>query len=189
MSLTKLRERLNQVLEQLESPKFLNSDGLGNEIGFWIFDYPAEHELVVREELVHIIKRLQKRHNFTHINIFAEIVALLEERGLFARACEREKQVGLEALKKNLSGPLQQDKIARHLAEKYDFSSFDFVMVSGLGNAWPLIRGHEFLSAMQDVMGHTPLVLFYPGTYSGLNLQPFGEVESRNYYRAFKLVP
>jgi len=32
-------------------------------------------------------------------------------------------------------------------------------------------------------------VLFYPGSYSGLNLQPFGEVESQNYYRAFKLVP
>ena len=188
-SLKVLRGRLNQVLEQIESSKFLSSDGLGNEIGFWIFDYPAEHELLVREELDHISKRLHKRHNFAHINIFAEIVALLEERGLFERACEREKQVGLEALKKNLSGPLQQDKISRYLAAKYNFAELDFVILSGLGNAWPLIRGHELLSALQDVMGHTPLVLFYPGTYSGLNLQPFGEVESRNYYRAFKLVP
>jgi len=189
MSLANLRVRLNQVLEQLESPKFLDSDGLGNEIGFWIFDYPAEHELVIREELEHITKRLKKRHTFAHINLFAEIIALLDERGLFERACEREKQVGLEALKKNLAGPLQQDKIAKYLSQKYDLRGLDFIMVSGLGNAWPLLRGHEFLSAMQDVMGHTPLVLFYPGTYSGLNLQPFGEVESRNYYRAFKLVP
>jgi len=184
-----LKERLNQVLEQIESPRFLSSDGLGNEIGFWIFDYPAEHELIVREELQHITKRLQKRYTFEHLNIFQEIVALLDERGLFERACAREKQVGLEALKKNLSGPLQQDKIARYLADKYNFAELDFVILSGLGNAWPLIRGHELLSALQDVMGHTPLVLFYPGTYSGLNLQPFGEVESRNYYRAFKLVP
>ena len=189
MSLTKLRSRLNQILEQIESPKFLSSDGLGNEIGFWIFDYPAEHELIVRDELTHITKRLEKRHTFLHIHLFAEIVALLEDRGLFERACQREKQVGLEALKKNLAGPLQQDKIAKHLANKYNFQDAEFVIVSGLGSAWPLVRGHEFLSAMQDVMGHTPLVLFYPGTYSGLNLQPFGEVESRNYYRAFKLVP
>lgn len=188
-SLKVLKERLNQVLEQMESPRFLSSDGLGNEIGFWIFDYPAEHELIVREELQHITKRLQKRYKFEHLNIFQEIVALLDERGLFERACEREKQVGLEALKKNLSGPLQQDKIARYLADKYNFAELDFVILSGLGNAWPLIRGHELLSALQDVMGYTPLVLFYPGTYSGLNLQPFGEVESRNYYRAFKLVP
>lgn len=190
MSEKHLRERLNQVLEQLESPRFLSSDGLGNEIGFWIFDYSAEHELIVREELELIQKRLHKRkYNFKNIHVFKEIVDLLEGRGLFERACAREKQVGQEALKKNLSGPLQQDKIARYLAEKYDFASLDFVMITGLGNAWPLIRGHELLSALQDVMGHTPLILFYPGTYSGMNLQPFGEVESRNYYRAFKLVP
>ena len=188
-SLKALKERLNQVSEQIESPRFLTNDGLGNEIGFWIFDYPAEYELVVREELEHITKRLQKRHKFVTIHVFAEIIALLEERDLFERVCQREKQVGLEALKRNLAGPLQQDKIARYLADKYQFDAQDFVLITGLGNAWPLIRGHELLSALQDVMGHTPLVLFYPGTYSGLNLQPFGEVESRNYYRAFKLVP
>lgn len=62
-------------------------------------------------------------------------------------------------------------------------------MLSGLGNAWPLVRGHELLSALQDVMGSTPLVLFYPGEYNGQDLQMFGKIESRNYYRAFKLVP
>lgn len=186
----KLQQRLGQILEQIESPQFLHNDGLGNEIGFWIFDYPAEYELTVREEIEHVCDRLTKRkYNFVHINIFQEIVTLLEERGLFERACAREQQVGVEALKKSLSGPLRQDKVASYLAEKYDFESLDFVLMSGLGNAWPLMRGHELLAAMQDVMGNTPLVLFYPGNYSGLNLQPFGEVESRNYYRAFKLVP
>jgi hypothetical protein len=52
-----------------------------------------------------------------------------------------------------------------------------------------LIRGHELLSALQDVMGSTPLILFYPGAYSGNDLQPLDGIESKNYYRAFKLVP
>ncbi len=185
-----LLERINGIVEQIESPKFLENKGLGNEIGFWIFDYPAEHELTVREELTHIQKKLDKKgYQFKNINLFAEIVSLLEQRKLFDKACERENTVGLEALKKNLAGPLQQSKIANFIAEKYPLTDLDFVIFTGLGNAWPLLRGHEILAALQDVMGHTPLVLFYPGSYSGLNLQPFGEVESQNYYRAFKLVP
>lgn len=42
-----------------------------------------------------------------------------------------------------------------------------------MGNAWPLVRGHELMSALQDVMGFTPLLMFYPGTYSGHDLSPW----------------
>ncbi|OZB36783.1 MAG: hypothetical protein B7X50_12965, partial [Alishewanella sp. 34-51-39] len=30
---------------------------------------------------------------------------------------------------------------------------------------------------------------FYPGEYDGTTLKPFGQIDSNNYYRAFKLVP
>ena len=35
-------ERLNQILPKLTSSDLLTNQGLGNEIGFWIFDYPPE---------------------------------------------------------------------------------------------------------------------------------------------------
>ena len=44
-----LEERLNQILPRVTSRDFLESKGLGNEIGFWIFDYPPERELDVRD--------------------------------------------------------------------------------------------------------------------------------------------
>lgn len=185
-----LQARLNLVLERIESPAFLKSDGLGNEIGFWIFDYPARHELVVRDHLKHIIEKLAKRgHNFKHVDIFEILIEMLESRNLLERTFTREKQVGIEKLKKALAGSLSQDKIARFIADKIKPEALEFVIISGLGNAWPLVRGHELLSALQDVMGSTPLVLFYPGEYSGRDLHPFGQIESKNYYRAFKLVP
>ena len=138
-----LQTRLDLILERIESPKFLKNDGLGNEIGFWVFDYPAKYELLVREHLKHVDEKLNKRgYRFVHLNIFEVLIDILE-----------------------------------------------FVLLSGLGSAWPLVRGHELLSALQDVMGSTPLVLFYPGEYSGRDLHPFGMIESKNYYRAFKLVP
>lgn len=185
-----LQNRLDLVMERIEDPKFLKNDGIGNEIGFWVFDYPAKHELIVRDYLAHITEKLSKRgHKFTHINIFQILIDMLETRNLFERACTREKQVGIDELKKTLAGPLSQKKVAEFIAEKTQLESLDFVLISGLGNAWPLVRGHELLSALQDVMGSTPLVLFYPGEYSGKDLHPFGMIESKNYYRAFKLVP
>lgn len=50
MTLT-LEERLNQILPRITSRDFIDSKGLGNEIGFWIFDYPPERELEVRDFL------------------------------------------------------------------------------------------------------------------------------------------
>ena len=46
-----LQRRLDLVMERMEDPRFQKNMGLGNEIGFWIFDYPAQHELVVRDHI------------------------------------------------------------------------------------------------------------------------------------------
>lgn len=185
-----LQSRLDLILERIENPRFLNNDGLGNEIGFWIFDYPAKHELVVRDYLKHLADKLGKRgYQFINVNIYETIIEMLASRGLLERTFSREKQVGVDAIRNTLSGPLSQKKIAEFIAENIQPETLDFVLLSGLGSAWPLVRGHELLSALQDVMGKTPLVLFYPGEYNGRDLHPFGMIESRNYYRAFKLVP
>ena len=166
-----LQKRLDLVLERIESPKFINSDGLGNEIGFWVFDYPAQHELLVRDQLDHLTDKLAKRgYQFQHINIFEILVEMLGSRGLLNRTFDREKQVGADAIRKTLAGPLSQDKVADYISKKVNLEEQQFVILTGLGNAWPLVRGHELLSALQDVMGATPLVLFYPGEYNGQDL-------------------
>lgn len=185
-----LQARLDLILERIENPRFLNNDGLGNEIGFWIFDYPAKHELIVRDYLKHLTEKLDKRgYRFRTVNIFETLVEMLASRGLLDRTFAREKQVGVDAIRTTLAGPLSQKKVAEFIADKIQPENLDFVLLTGLGNAWPLVRGHELLSALQDVMGKTPLVLFYPGEYSGRDLHPFGMIDSKNYYRAFKLVP
>jgi hypothetical protein len=189
-NLTFLQNRLDLILKRLEDPRFLRNDGLGNEIGFWLFDYPAEYEVQVRQHIALLNEKLGKRNRqFACVNIFQILIGLLESRGLLERTFERERQVGTDALRKTLAGPLSQDKVARYMSEQLKPETQEFIILWGLGSAWPLVRGHELLSALQDVMGKTPLLLFYPGIYSGQDLHPFGLVESRNYYRAFKLVP
>ena len=40
----RLTERLNRILPKLISEELLSGSGLGNEIGFYVFDYPAEDD-------------------------------------------------------------------------------------------------------------------------------------------------
>ncbi len=181
--------RLKQLEERIGDDRFLKNQGSGNEIGFWIFDYAAQQELQVRENLAFLFKKLEKKYTFTQLNIFQVIIDMLEERKLFERICQREPELGLETLKKHLAAPLSQKKIAEYIARTVDLPSQQFVILTGLGNAWPLVRGHELMSALQDVMGFTPLLMFYPGSYSGYDLSPLAGINSRNYYRAFRLVP
>ena len=49
--MTELEERLKIAEEEMKKPSFLNNKGLGNETGYYIFDYPAEQELFVRERI------------------------------------------------------------------------------------------------------------------------------------------
>ncbi|HAW5780771.1 TPA: DUF1788 domain-containing protein [Escherichia coli] len=184
-----LEYRLSQIQSRINEDRFLKNNGSGNEIGFWIFDYPAQCELQVREHLKYLLRHLEKDHKFACLNVFQIIINMLNERGLFERVCQQEVKVGTETLKKQLAGPLNQKKIADFIAKKVDLAAQDFVILTGMGNAWPLVRGHELMSALQDVMGFTPLLMFYPGTYSGYNLSPLTDTGSQNYYRAFRLVP
>lgn len=98
-------------------------------------DYPAKFELVVREHIHHISEVSKRGYKFVQINIFEILIEMLESRGLFERACQREKQVGIEALHKTLSGPLSREKIAQFIANKYSISEQDFVLISGIGSS------------------------------------------------------
>ena len=191
----RLHERLDEIQPKIESEDFLKNQGLGNEIGFYVFDYPPESELTVREHLEYMTERLNKRgRNFKSINLFEAIIELLDSRKLTERAFKVQKERGDDALFNALKGPLEQNRVADFIASKIDFSSCgknktEFILLHGLGSAWPILRGHGLLNALHAKVGNVPTVLFYPGEYDGTALKPFGRIESNNYYRAFKLVP
>ena len=90
---------------------------------------------------------------------------------------------------KQLATLLHPNKIAPAFAEVAQPDQHDLVLVSGVGSVYPMLRAHSLLNNLHAVMGHTPLVLFYPGRYDGQALRLFGKLQNDNYYRAFTLVP
>ncbi len=187
-----LQDRLNEIIPRLQDKDVLSGAGLGNEIGFYIFDYPAEQELAVREHLRAVLDILAKKRpdlRLAHINLFELIVAYLKERNLLDRALKLQREKGDAELYRALKGPLHEEKIAKALIEAADPQAHHMILLSGIGSAWPLIRSHTLLNALHPLMGGKPLVVFYPGSYDGQGLRLFDRLSDRNYYRAFRLVP
>jgi hypothetical protein len=187
-----LTERLNRILPKLISDELLSGSGLGNEIGFYVFDYPAEEELRVRDHIAFLLDHLPKSKSglrVKHVNLFDLVIEHLKSRNLLDRATQMQRTEGDEAMLKALSAPLHESRLAQVFAEVAQPAQHDLVLVSGVGSVWPLIRSHALLNNLHPVMGNTPLVMFYPGKYDQLTLQLFGMLASKNYYRAFKLVP
>ena len=188
----RLQQRLNQIPERILSEEFLQGQGLGNEIGFWIFDYQPESELEVREYLVLLQDMLEKKHSHlkvVNINLLQSLVDYLGDRNFVEKSVQMQKEKGDEALLKALKGPLHMDKFAPYLVESSDANEQDIIFISGVGSVWPLLRAHNLLNSLHSLLGHKPVVLFYPGHYTGQTMSLFGKIPGNNYYRAFKLVP
>ncbi|MGM0760721.1 MAG: DUF1788 domain-containing protein [Thermodesulfobacteriota bacterium] len=188
---TRFEDRLNQVIDRLLSRELLANAGLGNEIGFYIFDYEPEHELHMRAYLQTIVDQLPKRKpdlRFVHINLFELIIDYLKDRKLLDKSFQLQKSKGDEALLKALSGPLEAKKMAEYFVHKANPEEQDLILLSGIGSAWPLIRSHSLLNSLHPLIQNTPLVIFYPGKFDGQGLRLFGRLKQSNYYRAFRLV-
>lgn len=187
-----LTERLNKILLRVIADDFLSGRGIGNEIAFYIFDYPPEQEVRVREQLRILLEHIPKQKpnlRVHHINLFDFVLDYLKGRNLLDRAIQKQKKDGDEALKSALIAPLHETKLASVFAEVVRPEQQDLVLMSGVGTVWPLLRSHVLLNNLHPIMGQTPLVMFYPGRYDGQSLRLFGKLKNKNYYRAFKLVP
>lgn len=187
-----LTQRLNEILPKVTSKKFLSSKGLGNEIAFYIFDYPPEEELRIRKHIQFLLSHIPKHRTglrVKYVNLFDLVVDHLRERNLLERSFQIQEEKGDEVLEKALRSPLKPERLVQLFAELAQPQHQDLVLVSGVGSVWPLVRSHTLLNNLQTVMGQTPLVMFYPGRYDGQALRLFGKIKSNNYYRAFKLVP
>jgi hypothetical protein len=193
-----LSARLDQILPRVTDGAFLTSEGIGNEIACYIFDYPAEEELKVRKYIKMMMGRFASHHSevrVLHLNLLEVILAYLEQRGLLDKALKMQETKGDIAVLQALKGPLAAEKLRDFIAAEHSPADHDLFLLSGVGSVWPMLRAHSLLNCLHTVMGKTPLVMFYPGSFDGTTLRLFEQISTttsqtdKPYYRAFILVP
>lgn len=187
-----LKSRLNKIRETISSPSFLSNEGIGNEIGFYIFDYPAQYEVTVRDHISMLVAGLNRSlsdPNYLHINLFQLVIDYLKQRGLLDEVLELERSSGTQELLAAFDDILSAESLCQFLVESFDPKSKKATIISGIGSCWSFVRAHTILNNLQNYVGKTPVIFFYPGQYSGQDLKPFGiSTLKANYYRAFPLI-
>jgi hypothetical protein len=187
-----LKHRLNRIAGKITSNDFLTNRGLGNEIGFYIFEYPPECEIEVRNFIPIALDQVSRNMpglRLSQVNLFNLIVDYLNSRKLLDRCIKVQTEKGNAELLNALKDPLKEERIAPVFIKVAKPEENDAVLVTGVGNSFPLIRTHTLLNNLHHLMKGKPLVVFYPGLYDGQGLRLFNRIENDNYYRAFRLVP
>lgn len=188
-----LEERLDIAEGLIKSESFRQNKGLGNEVGYYIFDYPAEKELVVRERVAYM-KRKNTRgldgFELVVFDLYDLIIDILEKEGFLEQCYVFEQKRGLERIIKSVGNLLMFNNadslVIKHM--KVNTPEQAVVFLVGIGKCYPILRSHKILNNLHQVLDRVPVVLFYPGKYDGQELVLFGKIKDGNYYRAFRLV-
>ncbi len=185
-----LEKRLELFKERIKTTDFLECKGLGNEIPYWIFDFEPEKELLVRETVEKIVSTFESRHSIKiiEINLYELCLELLARKLSDEKISQFEEKKGSDTLLEKIRLILKPDVIKKEIAGILQ-DDYNIVFLTGVGTAWPIIRAHSVLNNLHSVTGKKPLVIFYPGKFSGLDLSLFGVFKNKNYYRAFPLMP
>ena len=188
-----IQERLDILEEKMRTESFRKNTGLGNEVGYYVFDYEPDQELIVRERVEELQKKdtqLKFGYELVVYDLYELMIRLLKEEDIFDDLLSVEETEGTQYVFDSISDVLKFDEpdslIIHHIIR--NTPSDAVVFLTGIGKCFPILRSHKILNNLHQVMDHCPVVLFFPGWYNGNSLNIFNEVKDDNYYRAFPIV-
>ena len=188
-----LTERLDAMEAAIRKPSFRQSSGKANEVNYWIFDYPPEKELEVRERIEYMKNENQKgtdEYQLVVFDLYDIIIDFLERKNFIDKCYDFEKQRGFGRIVKAVSNSMKVSEndslVVQYIQEHTPENAI--VFLTGVGKCYPLLRSHNVLNNLHQSYLRAPVVMFFPGTYNEQELILFNEIKDDNYYRAFRLV-
>ncbi|CCQ67038.1 putative cytoplasmic protein [Crocosphaera watsonii WH 0402] len=189
-----LSERFEHLLSVISGQKFLQNQGIGNEVPFFICSYEPKESIDMELIKKQLIKQLhQKGVHVLEINLYDLAIELLQKRDIFQQILEIESSVSKEELKELLQNVLDSEEhLIPAISKKLQDSDFNILFLSGVGEVFPYIRSHNVINNLQSTAKDKPTVMFFPGEYthsleSGASLDLFGLLQDDKYYRAFNI--
>jgi len=179
----------------ISSRRFIEKQGLNNEVPFFICPYRPEDDAEMNILRRQLVKRLeQKSVRLLEINIYDLALELLEGRKLLGRILQAEASMPKAKIKETLQGVLDPERhLVPAISEKAKGAEFDVLLLSGVGEVFPYIRSHNVLNNLQSAVKEQPTVMFFPGSYqhqlaTGASLDLFGKLQDDKYYRAYNIL-
>lgn len=182
-----IQRRLSKIKHKISDKDFLEGKGMGNEINFHIFDYEPQYELQVRAEIEKIKKNFNieiSDRKIVEVDLYKLLIEIMKEEDIFESVIDMESEEGkeevLDAVRTFITPERYVDEIKSRIDKK------DVLFITGVGKVYPFMRSHNILNNTHGL--ENPVIMFYPGRYSGQDLVLFDKIKDENYYRAFPLI-
>ncbi len=191
---TNLQTSFDHLLTVLSGKRFLQKEGLGNEVPFFICPFEASISVEVLRLEKQLVNRLaQSGIRVLEINLYDLSIEMLKERGIWEQILEIEPSVSKDELKELLQGVLDPEaNLVPAIADLLKNNEFEMLFLTGVGEIFPIIRSHHVLNNLQSTAKEKPTLMFFPGTYThtlatGASLDLFERLHDDKYYRAFNI--
>ena len=178
-------ERLSNVELKIKDPS-LKAD-------YYIFDYDPKYEIKIRNEVKYLKEKINNSTmgiNIIEFDLYEIILDILKSKGYLEKTFEFEKKKGRNLAKKAVTKMLKlsmdSNLIVQYIKERYSQDSIIFI--TGVGKAYPLLRSHNVLNNLSQQIDDVPVIMFFPGKYSGLDLLLFNTIKDSNFYKAEPLI-
>jgi len=189
-----IQESFDHLLTVLSGQRFLQKEGLGNEVPFFICPFDVSVSVDVTRLQKQLVNRLEQSGiRVLEINLYDLSIEIIKERGIWEQIIEMEPTVSKDVLKELLQGVLDPEtNLVPAIATKLRNNEFEVLFLSGVGEVFPYIRSHHVLNNLQSTAKEKPTLMFFPGAYtytleSGASLDLFDRLHDDKYYRAFNI--
>lgn len=179
-----IKERLDNLRVHIQEPEFLEGKGLSNEVNIRIFCYDAEDEMTVSQFIDQITTDQSLGCNLVECNLYEIFLSLCDDIDITDAIAEMEEEDGKDFLLEQLHSAIGEGEFI----EKIQYSPHragDVLLLTGVGDAFPFMRVHSLLEALQPYFSDIPILVMYPGTFDGSYVRLFDKLTPNAYYRAF----
>jgi hypothetical protein len=187
-------ERFQHLFSVISGKRFLQKQGLGNEVPFFICPYEPNESVEMERLQRQLVNSLRNDGvRVLEINLYDLSIELLKNRGIWEQVLKVEAIASKDEIKELLQGVLDPEKhLVPAIAQQIKATEFDVLFLAGVGEVFPYIRSHNVLNNLQSTAKDQPTVMFFPGAYthsleSGASLDLFARLRDDKYYRAFNI--
>lgn len=185
--MSNLMQNLGKAASRLSDQAFLSNKGLANEVGIYVFCYDPADEMTVRAYFNHLKAQKDAPYRLIERDLNKIFLTICEEKRILSLIPNMEEKKG----KAYLQQELQKIASPEAFVEKMKYEPHqhgDVLVISGIGAVYPFMRSHKILDNIQHVFEDIPVLMLYPGTFNGQELNLFGKLLDGHYYRAFNIL-
>ena len=186
--MTDVKTELDSIRTRISDENFLANKGLSNEVGIHVFCYDPKHELIVRDFIERLTSETSGVFRVIERDMYEIFIQILTEKRVVNSIAALEEKRGKDYMLTHLQNIAKPEIFLEKMKHEPHERGRDVLFLTGVGKVYPFMRSHIMLNAMQKAFADIPIVMFYPGTFNGKDLNLFDRFFDGNYYRAFNLL-